>query len=99
MSKYIVLSFKPYDFQNEQGDRVQGAKVSYLNRKPSVREGEFGYPPLIVNITNPEIIKSIKEVPAIYEMEFEQITGKNNKPELMLTSLEHETPVDFSMFF
>lgn len=99
MSKYIVLSFRPYDFQTDQGERVQGAKVSYLNRRPNVKEGEFGYPPLIVNITNQDIIKDIKEVPAIYEMEFEQVTGKNNKPELMLTSLEHVAPVDFTMFF
>jgi hypothetical protein len=99
MSKYLVLSLKPYDFVNDDGERIQGAKVSYLNKKPSVRENETGFPPLIVSITNPNLLQDLKSAPAIYDMDFEQVTGRNNKPELMLSSLEYIAPVDFSLFF
>lgn len=99
MSKYMVLSVKPYDFQNDKGERIQGARVSYLNKKPSVRDNELGFPPLQVSITNQNLLNELKQVPAIYDMEFEQVTGRNNKPELMLSEIEMVSPVDFSVFF
>lgn len=98
MSKYIVLSVKPYDFENDKGEHIEGAKISYINRNPSVREGELGYPPLIVSVTNKNLLKQLGEAPAVYDMDFEQVTGKNNKPELLLTSLDFVSPVDFSVF-
>ena len=98
MSKYVVLSYKPYDFVNNEGHRVSGARISYINRKPSTRENEFGYPPLTVTISDQNVLKDVKEVPGVYEMEFEQVTGKNNKPELILTTLEQVAAVDFSVF-
>lgn len=99
MGKFLVLSVKPYDFENDKGERIQGARVSYLNRKPSARDNEEGFPPLIVTINDGDLVKELKQVPAIYDMEFEQVTGKNNRPELMLSSLEYVAPVDFSIFF
>lgn len=98
--KYIVLSAKPYDFENHKGDRVQGVKIAYVNRKPSAREGEFGNPPLITSCSL-DIIKGkrLEEAPAVFDMEFEQVTGKNNKPELLLTDLEYVAPVDLNLFF
>ncbi|WP_335918022.1 hypothetical protein [Shewanella chilikensis] len=99
MSKHLVLSVKPYDFQNNQGERVTGAKVTYINKKPSSREGEYGYPPLIVSVSNMNLVSNLKEVPAVYEMDFEQVTGKNNKPEIILTDVELISPVDMAQIF
>jgi hypothetical protein len=99
MAKYLVLSVKSYDFENDKKERVVGAKISYLNRKPSKKENECGYPPLIVSINDKEVLEQLKEAPAIYELEFEQTTGKNNKPEILLTEVEYVAPVDFSEFF
>lgn len=100
MSKYIVLSAKPYDFENSKKERIKGVRIAYINKKPSAREGEFGNPPMITTCSLDSIQgKRLEECPAIFDMEFEQITGKNNKPELMLTDLEFVAPVDLSLFF
>lgn len=98
--KYIVLSAKPYDFENSKGERVQGVKIAYVNRKSSAREGEYGNPPMITTCSL-DVVKTenLELLPAIYDMEFEQVTGKNNKPELLLTHLEFVAPADFSSFF
>ena len=98
MSKYIVLSKKPYDFNNDKNERVAGAKVAYLNKKPSARDGEQGHPPMIVSVSE-EMATKLIEVPAIYDMDFEQVTGKNNKPELILTDLQFVSPIDFDLLF
>lgn len=99
MSKHLVLSINSYDFENRKGERVQGAKVAYINKKPSSREKEIGFPPLLVNVSNPELVSNFEEVPAIYEMDFEQVTGKNNKPEIILANAELISPVDLQELF
>jgi hypothetical protein len=99
MAKYLVLSVKSYDFENDKKERVVGAKISYLNRKPSKKENECGYPPLIVSINDKEVLSQLQQAPAIYELEFEQTTGKNNKPEILLTEVEYISPVDLSILF
>ena len=100
MSKYIVLSAKPYDFENSKGERVKGVKISYINKKPSVKEGEYGHPPFLTSVTFDSAKgKRLEECPAVIELEFEQVTGKNNKPEIILTDLEYVAPVDFSLFY
>jgi len=100
MSKYLILSAKPYDFTNDGGERIQGVKIAYLNKKPSSREGEYGYPPLLATCSfDMTKGKRLEEVPAIFDMDFEQVTGKGNKAELFLTDLEYIAPVDFSLFF
>jgi hypothetical protein len=98
--KYLVLSSKPYDFDNSKGEKVSGVKISYINRKPSARENEYGNPPMITNCSLSLVKgKRLEETPAIFDMEFEQVTGQKNKPELLLTDLEYVSPVDFGLFF
>lgn len=99
MAKYLVLSVKTYDFENDKKERIVGAKISYLNRNPSKKENECGYPPLIVSIGDKEVLSQLTKAPAIYDLEFEQTTGKNNKPEIILTEVSYVSPVDFSEFF
>lgn len=99
MSKYLVLSVKSYDFESNTGERVSGAKITYINKKPSSRENELGYPPLIVNVKDNAVIDKINKAPAIYDMDFEQITGKNNKPEIALVDAEPVSEVDMSLIF
>lgn len=100
MSKCIVLSSKPYDFVNSKGENIKGVKISYINKKPSSRDGEYGFPPLLVSCSA-DVVKGkrLDEVPAIFDLDFEQVTGKNNKPELYLTELEYVSPVDFGLYF
>lgn len=99
MSKHLVLSVKPYDFTNKNEERIIGAKISYINKKPSSRDGEQGYPPLLVSLNDLALVDKFQEVPGVYDMEFEQVTGKNNKPEIILTDVELFEPVDLGQFF
>lgn len=100
MSKYLLLSSKPYDFENSKGEKIQGVKIAYINKKASARENEFGFPPLLTTCSFDMVKgKRLEEAPAIFDMEFEQVTGKNNRPELHLIDLEYVAPVDFSLFF
>lgn len=100
MSKYIVLSAKPYNFESSDGNKISGVKIAYLNRKPSPRDGEYGNPPLITKCSLDAVKDvNIKDCPAVFDLDFEQVTGKNNKPELLLTSLDYVAHVDFDLFF
>ena len=99
MSKHLVLSVKSYDFRNNDGEQITGAKVSYINKKPSSREAELGHPPMIVSINDMKLVQEFREVPGIYEMEFEQITGKNNKPEISLFDVDFIETFDVSVLF
>ena len=99
ISKHLILSKKAYDFTNNDGERVQGLKLSYLNDKPSVRDNEEGFTPMIININDKSIVKSLKEIPGIYEMTFDQVTGKNNKPEIILSEVSFLSSTDLSVLF
>lgn len=99
MSKHLVLSVKTYDFKNDGGEQITGAKVSYINKKASPREEEVGHPPMIVSINDMKLVQQFREVPGIYEMDFEQITGKNNKPEISLFDVEFVEPFDLVSLF
>ena len=97
--KYLVLSAKKYDFENKEGKRISGVKLSYVS-KISVREGEFGNPPLIVNCSNDVLDeKIVSNLPAVCDLEFEQVVGRNNKPELVLVGSELVAPVDLGILF
>lgn len=99
MSKHFVLSVKPYDFENRQGERIRGAKVAYINSRPSVRENEFGFPPMLVNVSAKSVVEQLKDAPGIYDLEFEQVTGKNNKPEIVLVEANFVKSVDVAGIF
>lgn len=99
MAKYLVLSGKPFDFEDQNGKRIQGLKISYVSKRSSVKEGEYGNPPLIATVSNMELAKKLNAYPAIYDMEFEQTAGKNNKPEIYLADVNFVTEVDISVLF
>lgn len=99
MSKHLILSKKAYDFVNGDGERIQGLKLSYINENPSKRENEEGFTPMILNVNDKSILKSLKEVPGIYEMTFDQVTGKNNKPEIVLSEVSFLSETDLSILF
>lgn len=93
--KYLVLSAKTYDFETKVGERIQGAKIAYIGKKSSSRENEYGNPPLIVNCSIDAIPEEVlNSLPSICDLEFEQVTGKNNKPELILTNVSYLESID-----
>lgn len=98
--KYIILSAKPYSFKNKNDEDVKGVTISYLNNKPSNRDDEFGYPPFIVNTSSLNDVDFSKlKFPGVYNIDFEQVTGKDHKPTLVLNNIEFIKALDFNSLF
>lgn len=98
--KCLVLSAKPYEFSSKDGSLVKGISVSYINKKPSSRENEYGNPPLIINSQSLENFnfEEFSHIPGVFDMEFEQVTGKDHKPAIILTGMELINAVDLGSF-
>ncbi|HHY13088.1 MAG TPA: hypothetical protein GX526_00375 [Thermoanaerobacterales bacterium] len=96
MNRFLVLALQHYDFKNDSGERVNGAKVTYISPKASSRENEVGYCPLIVNISDSSVVRKFGQVPGIYNMTFEQVTGRNNRPSIILSDVDFINEVDMS---
>lgn len=95
MSKVLIVGMKTYSFLKDDKELVEGAKVSYLGEFASTKKNEFGFLPLQVNVNLNIAKEQIKEVPGIYDLSFDMVAGKNNKPELVITGFEFIKSVDF----
>lgn len=98
MSKKIILAKQVYDFEDKEGKRIKGCKITYLGKKPSPLENIVGFTPIVTNV-NEEIANSIDLVPAIYDIEFEQVAGKNNKAVTFVSDIDFTKEVDIPSLF
>lgn len=98
MSKVMVVGLKSYSFENDQKQRVEGARVSYLTPIESNKSNEVGYLPLQVTIPV-NMISSFSEVPGIYDVNFDMVPGRNNKPEIAITGFDFVKSVDYLGLF
>ena len=46
-----------------------------------------------------ECISNLREVPGVYEIKFDMVPGKNNKPELVITGFDFVKSVDINNIF
>ncbi|AFS79927.1 hypothetical protein Curi_3p00030 (plasmid) [Gottschalkia acidurici 9a] len=97
MSKKIVLAKQSYDFESD-GKRIKGCKITYLGKNPSPLENVQGYTPIIANIGE-DVAKCIDVVPALYDIEFEQVAGKNNKAVTFVSDIEFIKETDIPSLF
>ena len=88
--KALVLAVKGYDFKNDLGESVKGNKVYYLTSDKV--EGILGNPPMCVNLQDANCFEG-KNLPAVFDMDFTQKPGKNNKPEIVLVGCQHVSDV------
>lgn len=99
MSKVLVTGIKTYNFTNkETGQVVQGMKVSFLNGQPTTAQSEVGYLPMQSSLSL-ECAKDFKEIPGIYEANYELVAGKGNKATLAITGFEFVKAVSFDGMF
>ncbi|MFV0518254.1 MAG: hypothetical protein ACK5MV_12735 [Aminipila sp.] len=93
ITKGIVLFARPYTFTDKDSGKSQsGISLSYIDTSvlaPYVDEegGFYGYQPLRDNI-NYSLLESIKEVPAIYDMEVKIKAGSDGKPVMKVVGLK-----------
>jgi len=90
MSKHIVIGTSPFDLVDDNGQRVQGVKVYYLDNDPEDSNGvngAKGYFPLNLSIMGDHVDK-FGAVPGIYDLDFKQRRDKYGKPQLRLSNVE-----------
>ena len=87
-SDYLVLGIKGYDFTKDDGDRVAGVNVFYLDMMMGDYDSNVkGYMPLKTSCT-PKVLEQLTVVPGFYDLDFRQKPGANGKASLVLANAE-----------
>lgn len=97
MTKHIVIGTNPFDLVDNNGQRIQGVKVYYLDTDPEEVNGAKGFFPLNLSIMGDHVSK-FTSVPGIYDLDFKQKRDKTGKPTLSLRSAEFIEPVTLPSF-
>ena len=96
---YLVLHVRPYDFDSDDGRRISGASVTYLDLSepatPPAGSDERGVAPLTIT-TTVDAARGIVQTPGIYDLRFTQRRGKAGRPVLVLADAELVRQVDLS---
>lgn len=87
MAKHIVIGTNPFDLVDDNGQRVQGVKVYYLDTDPEEGNGAKGFFPLNLSIMG-DHASVFTSVPGVYDLDFKQKRDKTGKPTLALRSVE-----------
>lgn len=77
----LLLGIKPYDFKNDDGERVSGNKVFYITEDKI--DGIVGHAPMIISVGE-DVVPFITVLPAIYNLNCTTKVGRNNKAELVV---------------
>lgn len=93
MGKHIVTGIKPYDFVDQDGQRLQGVKVYYLDNDAEDTKGAKGFFPLNLSITGGDHGSKFSAVPGVYDLDFKQVSDKYGKPVLRLRNVEFVKPI------
>lgn len=88
MSKHVVLGIQPVDFPDENGQRIQGAKVHYLPDEAEYTQQAKGFLPLNLFMRGDHVAK-FEQLPGVYELDFRQRRDKQGKPIMMLKDCEY----------
>lgn len=98
MSKVIVTGIKSYSFKREDGQVLEGVKVSYIGEVRASKQNENGYLPLQSSLSL-ESVKDFKEVPGLYDVKYDMVPGKGNKPTLAITGFNFIKGVPLNELF
>lgn len=90
--KCIILSARRYDFADDKGKQVAGVSVHYIEGKPLQDADERGNIPLKISAT-PETWGKLRDLPGVYDCDFRQRPGKDNRPTLTLTGVQFVSPL------
>lgn len=92
----VVLHYRGYDFVNDDGEKIQGVKVTYIDlddyqEAPSVN----GFVPATVN-ADYSILDTIGKTPVYCNLKIGTKTIKaGSKPSLFLKGIERISDLDF----
>lgn len=86
----IVLGMREYDFTSDTGERVSGVAIHYITGEIK-EDGTRGYLPMRETITK-GLSEEIREVPGLYEFEYEMRPGRNSRPSPVLREVRYVGP-------
>lgn len=95
----LVLSANTYDFENQQGQRVLGTKISYIDKSLMNKENQFGIFPLVISTERLISKELLKQLPAVCNLRFNKVLGKNNKSEETLSEINIVKPLEIEEIF
>lgn len=90
--KCIILAARRYDFEDTSKKRVQGVTVHYIEGAPVQDVDERGNTPLKISAVA-ETWSALRDLPGVYECDFRQRPGKDNRPTLTLTGVKFVSPL------
>jgi hypothetical protein len=93
METCVLLSARKYDFNDDAGKRVEGVTISYLTGDVETTGDRRGAAPLTINAPS-EVFALLGPLPGLYDVDFKQRAGKNNRPTLMITGVQFRTALD-----
>ncbi len=79
---YLVLNVREYSFKADDGKRVEGATVTYIDPTSEPSEGEKGFAPLSISATLDQS-RTFTAVPGYYDMSFGQRRGAKGRPQII----------------
>jgi hypothetical protein len=88
MTPVLVLYISPYDFNNDQGERVAGLTLEYLelDQDPNdhAREGTKGLT-VFKDTLEPEAVRDFTAVPGLYELSHRKARDAKGKQSLRVS--------------
>ncbi len=93
METCVLLSARKYDFNDDAGKRVEGVTISYLTGDVETAGDRRGASPLTINAPT-EVFSLLGPLPGLYDVDFKQRAGKNNRPTLMITGVHFRQALD-----
>lgn len=93
METCVLLSARRYDFNDDQGKRVEGVTIAYLTGDVDNENDRRGAAPLTISAPS-EVFSTLGPLPGVYDVDFKQRAGKNNRPTLMITGVKFKTALD-----
>lgn len=93
---FLVLNAKCYSFANDDGEKVEGTTLQYLD-PGEVTDEQNRRGAEVMTISAPvDFFAQLPTLPGLYDLTFKQRPGKNGRPTLAVTSARYMTAVDLA---
>lgn len=91
MSNHIVTGVRPFNFVNDDGEKIQGVTVHYLDTVNENSDFGKGHAALNLTLIGDHMAK-FPELPAVYDLSFRQARDQKGRPVLKLQEVEYVEP-------
>jgi hypothetical protein len=83
---FLVLNAKRYSFANDDGEKVEGTTLQYLDPEEIVQESNRQGLEVMTISAPLGFFDQLHTLPGAYDLSFKQRPGKNGRPTLTVTA-------------